>query len=271
MRSWLIPMMLSIAGPCAAQISAPPFAPDSAQLGSGEATEILGVLCPGQAYAGQENGCRVCPATTKMAGARGEASIIAAVRGHFLKPDSDDLLLSLNGCGAALLTHSSSGWFVDPAKNLPDGVCHKIPSHSGRDGLICYEAASTEDHDQGRLTFADLAGDQRVDLLAAFDNTAGACDALQRTVVQSAIQAVQFVPGAGGRLTVSITARCRRGPLSQRSRTACARGPGFQDIGPATVFRTFRMQYAFNGDGFSLVAASRTAKQAYDLCAAEAK
>ena len=257
--------------PGAAQFTQPPFQADNTLLGKGEIEEILGLLCPGQGYMGQESGCRVCPASSPKAGARANASIVSALRGHFVKPDSDDLLLDLDACGPALLTHSASGWFVDRAQGLPDGACRKVTSRGGRDGLVCYEASSTPDREQSRLAFSRLP-EQEIDLLAAFDNTGGACDSPRRVVVQSAIQEVRFIPGGGGKLSISITARCRRGPLSEGSRKACARGAGFlDDIRPAAMFRTFRIDYAFNGDTFSLAPSSRTVNQAYDVCAAEVK
>jgi hypothetical protein len=252
---------------CRAQWTQPPFAPDTAKLERVTLTEVLGLLCPGQEYAGQESGCRVCPASSKRTGARGDASIVAAVRGHFLKPDSDDLLLDFNGCGPALLSHSSSGWFADRAEGLPDGPCRKFAGRDGRDGLVCYEAMTMPDREEARMTFS-LLPDRKNDLAAALDNTGGACDSPQRVVVQSAIQDVKFTPGAGGKVTVAITARCRRGPLSERSRKACARGPGFEDIGPTVPFRTFRLEYVFTGDAFSLAPASAAAKRAYDACTA---
>jgi hypothetical protein len=252
---------------CNAQWTQPPFPPDTSKLERADLSEVLELLCPGQGYVGAESGCHVCPASSKRAGALGDASISAAIRGHFLKPDSDDLLLDFNVCGPALLTRSSSGWFVNRAPALPAGPCHKIARRDGYDGLLCYEAASTTDREDARLTFSSLP-DQKSDLVVASDNTGGACDLPKRIVVQSAIQDVKLIPGAGGKLTLAITARCRRGPLSDRSRKACARGPGFEDIGPLTPFRTFRLEYAFNGDAFSLAAASKAAKQAYDACAA---
>ncbi len=270
-RSWLVLIVSAASVPCAAQFTQPPFAADNTLFGKAELGEILGLLCPGQEDIGQESGCRVCPASSPKAGARANASIVSALRGHFLKPDSDDLLLDFDFCGPALLTHSSSGWFVDHAQGLPDGACRKVASRGGRDGLVCYEASSTQDHEQAQLTFSYLP-EQKIDLLAAFDSTGGACDSPERVVVQSAIQDVRFVPGGGGKLSISISARCRRGPLNEGSRRACARGAGFlDDIRPAAMFRTFRVDYAFTGDSFSLVAPSRAVKQAYELCAAAPK
>ena len=272
MQSWLVLIsVLTASLPCRAQFTQPPFAADNTLFEKAELGEILGLLCPGQEVIGQESGCRVCPASSAKAGARANASIVSALRGHFLKPDSDDVLLDLDACGPALLTHSSSGWFVDHAQGLPDGACRKVASHGGRDGLVCYETSSTPDREQARLTLSYLP-EQKIDLLAAFDNTGGACDSPKRLVVQSAIQDVRFVPGAAGKMSISISARCRRGPLTEGSRKACARGAGFlDDIRPASMFRTFRVDYAFSGDSFSLAAPSRLAKQAYDACAAEVK
>ena len=252
---------------CKAQWTQPPFQPETTKLDRADLSEVLGLLCPGQEYVGSESGCRACPASSKRAGARADASISAAVRGHFLKPGSDDLLLDFSVCGPALLTHSSSGWFVDRAEALPGGPCRKIARRDGSDGLLCYETTSTPDREDARLTFS-LLPEQRTDLVTALDNTGGACDSPKRLVVQSAIQDVKLAPGAGGKLTLGITARCRRGPLSDRSRKACTRGPGFEDIGPVAPFRTFRFEYAFNGDTFSLAPAGKAAKQAYDTCAA---
>jgi len=250
-----------------AQWTQPPFAPDTARLERATLTEVLGLLCPGQEYVGPESGCHACPASSKRAGARGDASIVAAVGGHFLKPDSDDLLLDFNGCGPALLSHSSSGWFADRAEGLPDGPCRKVAGRDGRVGLLCYEAMTTPDREDARLVFS-LLPDRMSDLAVALDNTGGACDSPKRVVVQSAIQDVKFTLGAGGKVTVAITARCRRGPLSERSRKACARGPGFEDIGPATAFRAYRIEYVLHGDSFSLAPASAAIKRAYDACTA---
>jgi hypothetical protein len=254
---------------CNAQWTQSPFAPDTAKLERADLTEVLGLLCPGQEYVGQESGCRVCPATSKRAGARADASIVAAVRGHFLKPDSDDLLLDLIGCGPALLTRSSSGWFVNRAEALPDGPCRKIQRRDGRDGLLCYEASVSADREDARISFSVLP-DQKTDLAVALDNTGGACDSPKPMVVQSAIQPVvlKVSISGGARLTMTVSLRCRRGPLSERSRKACARGSGFEDIGPVARFRTFPLEYAFNGNTFSLAPASKPVKQAYDACAA---
>ncbi|HLH00199.1 MAG TPA: hypothetical protein VKX49_28085 [Bryobacteraceae bacterium] len=264
-------VVFALAGGCAAQLTSPPFAPDSAKLERADLSEILGLLCPGQEVIGDQSGCRACPAASAHAGARGDASIIGALRGRLLKPDSDDLLLDLNGCGPVLLTHSSSGWFVDSSRDLPDGVCRKLRGRDGRDGLVCYSATVTQDLEHARLEFSYLPAEQKTALVSALDNTGGACEAPKRVVVQSALQEVRFNSGTGGKMSLNVTARCRRGPLSPRSRAACARGPGFEDIGPAAPFRNFRIDYIFNGETFSLAPASRLSKQAYDACAAEAK
>ena len=239
---------------------------------------MLGLLCPGQEYLGEPSGCHVCPQQSGAPGARADSSVESAIAGHFLKPDSDDLLLVLYGCSpraqnfrnAFLFTRSTTGWFVSQAKGLPTGRCRKLHAGAGRDALVCFADANSPDQSMARLT-AGFAGEKEQDLAQAFDNTGGACNAPNRPVIQSAIQQVNFVPAADGRLTLRILARCRRGPLSPRSRKSCATGPGFEDIGPALPFRTFRFDYAFKGEAFSLAPAGRTSKQAYEACLAEQK
>lgn len=262
---WVVIMMLLSCVECAAQFTRPPFQAEAAQLGRADLSDILGLLCPGQEYFGQESGCHVCPPQLKAVRARTDATIESAVRGHFLKPESDDLLLVLSECGAVLVTRSKSGWFVSQTDRLPVGQCRRVPARDGRDGLVCFTVTSSDDRQNARLTFGYIPG-ETADLLGAFDNTPGACDAPKRVVVQSAIQDVKFVTGAEGKLTLRITASCRRGLLSARSIKACASGTGFEDISPAVPFRAFRVDYGFNGETFSVVPVSRVPKQAYDAC-----
>jgi hypothetical protein len=248
-----------------AQWTVAPFQPDSTQLASADLREIFELLCPGQ-----ERACRVCPAATKLAGAGTDGSVESMIRGHFLKPDSDDLLVTLYGCGAALLTHSSSGWFANRVDNLPDGLCRKLPGKNGRDGLVCFAASSSADHQRARLTFG-FVPEPKIDVATAIDNTAGACDAPRRIVVQSAIREVRFTKIPNGKWSVRVLANCRRGPLSPRSAKACRQGAGFADIGPSTPFRKFEIDYSFDGEALSLAPASRLMKRAYDACTAEGK
>ena len=262
---------------CSAQWSGPPFAPESTPLPAADLKDILGLLCPGQEYIGEQSGCRICPQQSGAPGVRADSSIESAIAGHFLKPESDDLLLVLYGCSSRaanfrnsfLFTRSTSGWFVSQATGLPTGRCRKVRNRAGRDALVCFTDASSPDLSAGRLT-AGYAG-KDLELAKVFDNTGSACNAPSQPVIQSAIQQVSFVPGADGNLTLRIVARCRRGPLSARSRKACAAGPGFEDIGPALPFRTFRFDHSFNGETFSLAPLSRAVKQAYDACSAEGK
>jgi hypothetical protein len=263
---------------CPAQWSGPPFAPESAQLSAADLKDALGLLCPGQEYIGEPSGCHVCPQQTGAPGARTDSSIESAIAGHFLNPETDDLLLVLYGCSPRagnfrdgfLFTRSTTGWFVSQASGLPVGRCRKVRNHSGRDALVCFADASSPEQAMGRVT-AGYIGDKELELARAFDNTGDACSFPTRPVIQSAIQQVNFVPGPDGKLTLRMVAQCRRGPLSARSRKACAAGPGFEDIGPALPFRSFRFDYTFNGDTFSLAPTSRAAKQAYEACSAEGK
>jgi hypothetical protein len=240
--------------------------------------EMLGLLCPGQEYIGEQSGCHVCPQATTNVGNRTDSTIESTISGHFSEAKSDDLFLVLYGCSphardfrdAFLFTHSATGWFVGKTGDLPVGSCKKIQNRIGRDGLVCFTDHMMSGESSARLTFG-YVGEKEIDLVSAFDNTAEVCSGSQRVVIQSAIQQATFLPGAAGKLTLRILARCRRGLLSARSRKSCATGPGFEDIGPALPFRTFRFDYVFNGEAFSLAPAGRTSKQAYDACLAEQK
>ena len=264
--------------PCLAQWSGPPFPPDAAEVSSSDLKEVLGLLCPGQEYIGAQTGCHVCPQPTGAPGAKTDSYIESALAGHFLKPDSDDLLVVLYGCSpraanfrnAFLFTRSATGWFVSQASGLPIGRCRKVRSRAGRDALVCFSDANSPEQAAGRLT-AGYIGEKELELARVLDNTGGACNAPGAPVIQSAIQQVSFIPAAEGKLKLRILARCRRGPLNVRSKKACATGPGFEDIGPALPFRAFRIDYAFNGEAFSLAPATRAAKLAYDSCSAEGK
>ena len=277
MTYWWISLLASAC--CFAQWSGPPFPPESAQLKPADLKEILGLLCPGREYIGQESGCHVCPQQTTNAGNQTDSTIESAILGHFVDAKSDDMLLVLYGCSphagdfrdAFLFTHSTTGWFVSQASELPVGRCRKIQNREGRDSLVCFTDHMMSGESTARLVFSYLPRQSSVELAAAFDNTGMACEDPRRMVVQSAIQQVSFLPGTGGKLTLRILARCRRGPLSARSRKACAAGPGFEDIGPALPFRAFRIDYNFNGETFSLAPVSRASKQAYEACSSEGK
>jgi hypothetical protein len=279
MRGCLILVALAVSAPCVAQWASPPFQPDSSQLGAADLKEILGLLCPGQESAGADSACHVCPQQTKAAGMKTDSSIESAVRGHFLKPDSDDVLVVLYGCApradnfrdAILFTRSRSGWFVNPAAGFPAGQCRKVMGRGGLDGLLCFSASPADDRQSAALTFGYAGSEPRVELLKAFDNTGGACDAPKRVVVQSAMREVKLAPAPNGKWTLRITANCRRGSLSAASLKACGRGAGFEDIGPAGLFHGFRVDYLFDGAAFSLAPASKAIKQAYDVCSAEVK
>jgi len=266
MRWLLLFVLLSASIPCPAQISRTPLQVEPLQLERTDLSDVLGLLCPGQEYIGQDSGCHTCPPRFKTAPGRVDASIASAIRGHFLKLDSDDLLLSLVDCGSVLLTRSASGWYVSQTDALPSGQCRKVSGRDGRDGLVCFAVTSSRDSQLAQLSFGYIAGDN-ADLLQAFDNTASACDQPKRVVIQSAILDVKFVPGSGKKLTLRITATCRKGLLNANSLKACKSGTGFEDIGPAAPFRNFRIDYNFDGTTLSLASASRIAKLAYDACA----
>ncbi len=168
-----------------------PFPPDSTQLGRRICSEVLGLLCPGNEFVGQESGCHVCPPASKTAGAEPTAASRSFIRGHFLKPDSDDLLVTLYGCGGNLLTHSASGWFVNRVDNLPEGICQQ--ARRPRRATMRFSVSRPPQRltrQSGSLTFGFIP-DKPTDLAKAFDNTGGRLRCARRVVVQSAIREVR--------------------------------------------------------------------------------
>jgi hypothetical protein len=76
----------------------PPFRSDSVELEPVVLKEVLGLLCPGHERIGKESGCDVCPEGSSSAGENGDLIVQTALFGHFLAPDSDDLLVGTYGC-----------------------------------------------------------------------------------------------------------------------------------------------------------------------------
>jgi hypothetical protein len=79
------------------------------------------LLCPGHELIGEESGCDVCPEGSLNAGdAKDRLIIESALVGHFLGPDSDDLLVGTFGCephvatlhGSALFSRYSGVWSI---------------------------------------------------------------------------------------------------------------------------------------------------------------
>src|SRR5579863_9934792 len=98
----------------------PVFTTDTMSPQAGGAAELLEAVCPGQVVAGKQITCRGTCKTFPGGGSDwvGDWEITGVLRGHFLAPDSDDAVLSENGCqphvadwgGSFLLTREAGGW-----------------------------------------------------------------------------------------------------------------------------------------------------------------
>src|SRR5215470_11735665 len=86
-------------------VSNMPFRPDSERLGASDLKQVLAQICPGHGYVQKDtdifrnlSGCSVCPATAYTPASKGSPYIEYSIRGHFLGPRSDDLIVTLYGC-----------------------------------------------------------------------------------------------------------------------------------------------------------------------------
>jgi hypothetical protein len=276
---------------CGAQEMRTPFVPDSEKLQPNDLKQILGQLCPGQEISGY--GCHVCPQESATPGGRADSFIESAVRGHFLSPDSDDLVVVLVGCSPhaglsrniMLFTRSTDGWFFKGGGG-PMGRCHKIANRRGRDGLFCFIGDAHYGIAQAWLSFAYLTSQKQLEglgsttdersedeLPSVLDNRGWVCLGTRLgekvEIVESAIERVQFLPGPTGETTVRISATCGRGVLSPQMRKRCQDGAleiDARQIRWTQPPRAFRIDYGFDGEHLSLAPGSRAEKRVFDAC-----
>jgi hypothetical protein len=127
------------------------------------------------------------------------------------------------------------------------------------------------------LFFYDGSDKGGFGFISALDNTLGACAAAgadrPEIAVQTAVDGLTLTPLANGTYSLDLRARCRRGPLSQRAKTACKKDAGmsvpWSVIALAEPFRTYHMRYNFDGVTFLLDPSSVAEQRAYDACSAQ--
>jgi len=253
----------------------PPFQPDSSELLPADLSQILAALCPGRGFTGAQAGCHVCPIGTSRARSNGDLTISFALRGHFVIPNSDDLLLGTEGCedhahgfgGSILFTRDNGRWRISREYSPGSiGLCRKVVNRVGRDGLVCYNEDQHYDSRRGWVSFTDLFEDPVV-LGFWNDNMNSACDVQRRPLsfVQSEIVKVEFGQDERGGVKLTIDERCRKGDLSRQSVEACESG----DVGLGGVeapYSNYQVQYRFDGERFALLPASTAAKHSLDVC-----
>jgi hypothetical protein len=248
----------------------PPFTPDEVELQPAEALQVLNTLCPGKTRPGKKNGCPPCqPETGRYAEG---FTIESAIRGHFLGPHSDDLMVSTKGCedhadgwgGHVLLTKQQGRWKVGmPYAPWPMGACMKMP-HNGVDGLICFSSDRHGTSAGSGISF-EFVGKPWVPLAYAYTDVAMCWyDARWPVFTESEILSLKVLHDVNG--TLIIEERCHSGALNETARNACDRNAEYDGTDSiAAPFKTYRLKYAFRGDNFVLIS-SESEKRELDAC-----
>ncbi|MBV9742675.1 MAG: hypothetical protein JO099_02845 [Acidobacteriia bacterium] len=260
---------------------------ESTKLQASDLKEILHLMCAGTESAAPDIGCRICPEGTTTVGEQGFGlGIQLMLRGHFLGPNSDDLFVETSGCephargysGTMFFSHVSEGWFVSRGYSSGSpGACRAIRNREGLDGLLCWQEDTHADLMTGALEFhyeggsnakydlfTSVTSNDRFQICADTGQPDTAREAKRFEEIDSDITGWKLT--SAGEVSVQITATCRR------YQTACSDAPFYQTAGADAVrtdvppFRTFQVNYRFDGESFQLDADSRDAKREYDAC-----
>jgi len=151
---------------------------DSRPLATADAVKIVAVVCPTQ---NSKKGCSVCPD-----GHAASWSFDSISRGHFLRPDSDDILVGTGGCephannfgGSVLLTNKNGQlqkvWYQG---GLISNHCRKVALRGGRDILLCEDTWSGQGEEDLNIYSVDLTApeDKRMNTLLRASDTLRAC------------------------------------------------------------------------------------------------
>ena len=241
---------------------------DPLHLHHDESKTLLQLICPGHTEA---SGCDVCPGGTSFNGGRWDLS--AVIPGHFLSPQSDDMLLGGVGCedhadlngGSFLFTRSGNKWkLVNYAPARIAGDCKKVKSSDERDLLIC---RWSDQHFGIRDEFLYLldpavsnSDARKLNIFFNVSDSLHACTTINengREVVESGkIVGVTFAKTSGvASVPLLIDADLGKAFLSEASLRDCAEHskPGEELLQPR--IRTVRQRFEFVFDGKSVTPA----------------
>jgi hypothetical protein len=220
-----------------------------------------------------------------------------ALFGHFLGPDSDDLLVGSLGSeshaasahGNVVFSRRAGVWSIG-RKYWPGaiGQCRKIRNRRGLDGLLCMSEDQWGGDKRGWLSFGyvgtgDFLNDDIVSvkdddsggLLRLVDNLGEACFSLYGSdrphrriiAIEAKIASLRLSPVVRGRFRMTILAQCRRGRLTPQAERVCKEdGDPGQTPPLANSMRRFRIEYEFDRRKFSLLPSSKAAATAYRAC-----
>jgi hypothetical protein len=234
-----------------------------------EQTAITAAICDGKAEKGR---CDTCPGSSGPDAGGIGFSLGRVIMGHFLAPNSVDALATISGCEQM---HASIGWGflltrrarkwekLEEALGLELGNCHGMRFRSGRQLLVCEDYRMAQFNLTHSVT-AVFAKGQSIgfrNLLSATDTTRYCYQ--QDRPQKAQIDKIEFRDLNGdGMEDVSFTASFGTLRDSERRQQLCqnaeAGKPGARRPEPK-VMKSYRIEYLFDGQRFTLTKASQAA------------
>jgi hypothetical protein len=204
-----------------------------------------------------------------------EWTLAEVIRGHFLSPSSEDVVLAMTGCephsenfgGAILLTRRSQHWAMLWYKaGVETSHCHKVPLLDGRDILVCVGSSGARGSVSTELYVEDLlkpspslmAGNGGFFSVEDDTRTCGWNSENERKpfpLTRAYIERVSFGPGARkGLPVISVTAAFGKRLIPFQEAQACIdeHNPNKAHLGmslaPST--RSYRVEFFFDGRNY---------------------
>lgn len=254
------------------------FQSDAVPVTGPRAQDVLKAICPAPIAIDKSNGreiakCfKICPAGTDFAGNPEDMDAAAVTFGHFLSPESDDALVSMEGCashasgfgGSYLLTKNAGAWNVFwYRQSILTEHCHIVTRRDRRQELVC-ENSDTHQGVADRLlyledlTAPDTPGANR--LFGVLDTTCA--PGSDPPTIHSFISRVEFTPAGMtvyanfGELTLTPDQIKKSRQLGETVfKDACVH----VDI----PTKLYEIEFLFDGVTYHVVPASRSAAEIF--------
>jgi hypothetical protein len=245
---------------------------DSRPVDAADSHAILAAICPDNIVfendAGRiRGGCSVCPAGFRFSAGFGRKlvwSAHTAVQGHFLGPESDDVVVAMAGCephshnfgGSVVLTRRNNKlqkrWYL-PGVNTDR--CRTVRLRTGRDILLCEEVYSQAGVVEHYLYTIDMrtANRPRPRELLRVTDTMGACYGTSR---QASIEDAKLhdIDGDGqSDLTVTVQYGTRK--VTEADRIRFCSGPAPAGL-PQLATKPHQFRFLLRSNRFVLAPGS---------------
>ena len=224
---------------------------NATELPDREMQLLLSLICRGHE---RGSGCNACPPEMP---AGGSWDVLAAYKGHFLSPASEDILLSGSGCephargwgGSYLFTRHESTWRrVWYAAGFIAWDCRQLSGSGGRDRLICGSSDGGQGDFENTLYLLDPGMDPKANFFLgryffSLEDTTGTCGDHSNGIQSGSIERVEFTTPADGRVHIVVFSRRGLAVVPSPVMQKLCGGDGKLKI--ATV--PARYEFVFNG------------------------